>query len=220
MNSHRKAFGESGESNDTKNASLAYAKKHKPSIVILENVVRFPWPKVEKEYRDAGYATKVVLLDSKDHGLPQTRRRGYMIGIRREAITERILDLDPDLAVKRWAELLGAMQRRASSPFTDFIFADDDPELQKYLAEAAQLPNTGKIITWDKCRAECLNYRAAHLLGFQRPFTEWQNNGSCNVPDFCNSVWFPQQVERIWDTVEINHLRSIVHRYYDMSFKR
>ena len=220
LNSKPKEFGKDGESYQTLMAAVNYAKKHRPNIVILENVKKFPWAFTEGKWREIGYATQVAHLDSKDFYLPQTRQRGYMIGLRRSVINDRGIDLDADAAVKNWFGILSKLQRRASSPFTDFLFADNALELQKYNREAAVLLTTGKNVPWDRCRVECLSYRCCHHLGLGKPFTSWENNGSCQVPDFCNKLWFRQQVERIWDTVDINFLRSIVVREYDNASKR
>lgn len=219
LNSNPKEFGTKGESLETLMATLDYAKAHKPTIVILENVMKFPWPTVEGKWREIGYATKVAKLDSKNFYLPQTRTRGYMIGIRKTAYLERGLEFEAKAAVETWFEILEKLQRRASSPFTDFIFADDDVQLQRHNKRAAVLLTTGKNVPWDKCRVECLSYRSCNFLGFKKPVTEWENNGSCKVPEYCNTLWFKRQVERIWDTIDINHLRSIALRSYDMSYK-
>ncbi len=218
LNNKPKEFTKSGESYDTLKATLDYATEHKPLVVILENVCKFPWRYVEKLWQDAGYATNVAYLDSKDFYLPQTRQRGYMIGLHREELENRQVGLVADDAVKKWFDVLGNLQRRASSPFTEFILADDDVELQKYNQQAAVLITPNKNVPWDKCRIECLSCRQANFLGLKKPITDWENNGSCRVPDFYNKEWFKKQVERIWDTIDINHLRS-VGRCYDFSYK-
>lgn len=219
LNNQQKEFGANGESYETLVATVDYAENHKPTIVILENVYTFPWPQVETMWHNVGYATKVAYLDSKDFYLPQTRQRGYMIGLRRNMIKERKVGLDADVAVERWFEVLEKLQRRASSPFTEFIFADDDEELRKYNQQAAVLLPPNKSVSWEKTRIECLSCRSCNFLGFKKPVTDWENNGSCLVPDFCNAPWFKKQVERIWDTIDINHLRAIGQRSYDMAYK-
>lgn len=212
LNNKRKDATADGESKRTLEAVLEYAKSHRPKVVILENVLKFPWGQTEKLWQAANYATQVALLDSKDFYLPQTRQRGYMIGVlRREGF-------DAEAAVKKWFNVLTELQRRASSPFTDFVFAEDDPQMEKYNRQAiVSVPN--KNLPWKRCRLEVISYRSCHGLGFRRPFTDWENNGSCHVPDFCSKLWFILQVERIWDTVDINHLRSICQRCYDISYK-
>jgi site-specific DNA-cytosine methylase len=238
LNNKPKEFGASGESYDTLKATLDYAKVHKPLVVILENVLSFPWHNVEQWWQEAGYVTQVAFLDSKDFYLPQTRQRGYMIGLRWKARTESQVGLEADnivddaaddaadnaakeaalIAVKKWFEVLGNLQRRASSPFTEFILADDDTELRKYSQQAAAMIMTNKNVSWEKCRIECLSCRSGNFLGFKKPVTDWENNGSCVVPDFYDKEWYKKQVERVWDTLDINHLRSIL-RFYDFSYK-
>jgi site-specific DNA-cytosine methylase len=219
LNSSQKEFGQSGESYDTLMATLAYAVKHEPTIVILENVQKFPWDKVEQMWRQAGYATQVAYLDSKDFYLPQTRQRGYMMGLRRAVISERNVQLDADIAPVRWFDVLESLQRRASSPFTDFVYADDDPQLPKAEQAAAAPLNTSRYVEWDKCKLETLTCRSANNLGFRKPLTDWENNGTCRVPDHYAIFWWKPQVERIWETMEINFLRSITQRGFDLSFK-
>jgi site-specific DNA-cytosine methylase len=219
LNQHQKEFGEEGESYDTLMATVKYAEKHTPQMVILENVLNFPWEEVEGLWHAQGYATKVALLDSKNFYLPQTRQRGYMIGLRREVNGHPKLELDADAAVLEWFKIMEKLQRRASSPFTDFILADDSEELAKYNQQAGAQISVTKNVPWAKTRVECTSCRSTNFLGFKKPLTEWENNGSCLVPDNCNIPWFKKQVERIWDTIEINHLRAIVHRQYDMAYK-
>lgn len=188
-------------------------------MVILENVLGFPWGKVEALWHAEGYATQVAYLDSKDFYIPQTRQRGYMIAIRRKTITDRHVELDPDTATQLWYKVLEKLQRRASSPFTDFIFADDDELLELYNNKAVVTPTAAHRASWERCKAECLSYRSSKFLGFKKPVTDWENNGSCHVPDSCDGPWHKQQVERVWETTDINHLRSIAFRGYDMAFK-
>lgn len=217
LNNKRKAYDEAGESRETADATVEYARNHGAKIVILENVLKAPWGRMELAWQEAGYATKVALLDSKDFYMPQTRQRGYMIGISREVAEE--CQLDADKAVNKWFGVMERLQRRASSPFTDFIFDDDDPQLRIQDQEAAAVQTIGRPVSWEMCKKEVLFYRASNFLGPQRPFTNWENSGSCNVPDSCFKHWFKKQVERIWDTIDINHLRSIAWRGYDMSHK-
>ena len=217
LNNKRKSYEDDGESRRTAEATVEYAKNHSAKIVVLENVLKAPWGNMELAWQRAGYATQVVLLDSKDFYLPQTRQRGYMIGISR-AVAEKC-GLAVDEAVKKWFEIMSKLQRRASSPFTDFIFDDDDVQLRNHDQEAAVVQTSCRSVPWEKCKVEVLCYRACNFLGLKRPFTNWENSGSCHVPDFCQKQWFKKQVERIWDTIDINHLRSISQRSYDMSCK-
>jgi site-specific DNA-cytosine methylase len=148
LNSNRKEFGEAGESFETLEAAIQYAKAHCPLLIILENVMRFPWDKVEALWRAMGYATKVALLDSKDFALPQTRQRGYMIAVRRVVIGRPDLNLDADAAVEKWFIIMENLQRRASSPFTDFILEDDSEELEKYNQQAVVQIAPNKNSPW------------------------------------------------------------------------
>ena len=210
-----------GESYDTLLGIVTYAKTHQPNIVILENVYGFAWGEAESMWHEIGYATQVALLDTKDFYIPQTRQRGYMIGLRRAAVKERHLDLDPDKAVRSWFTVLTKLQRRASSPFTDFIFSEGNAELQRWSQMDGDnfYMRSPTITPWEKCRTESLAYRASMLLGFKRPFTNGENKHSCNVSDACNHLWFRRQSERIRDTIDINQLRNVHNWWWDFFYK-
>jgi site-specific DNA-cytosine methylase len=222
LNNSRKEFGVSGESYETLVANVEFAKVHKPLIVILENVRHFPWAQTEKLWHDAGYASKVAFLDTKDFYLPQTRQRGYMVAIRTDLKTLTGDSFDAQAAVVRWFDILGELQRRASSPFTDFLLPDHDRRILKSYqqAEAQLLSGRSGTYAWDACQVECVCYRLYNLLGALKPFTSWENNGTCLVPDFTRRIWLKLLPERVWDTLDINLLRSVGDRDYDMSFKR
>lgn len=55
---------------------LYWIKKHRPKVVIQENVLGAPWEQIEGTYADIGYAARWVRLDTKKYYIPHTRTRG------------------------------------------------------------------------------------------------------------------------------------------------
>jgi DNA (cytosine-5)-methyltransferase 1 len=63
-----------------------------PKIVLFENVkglttnkaLRFKYYQIVSELQNAGYKVKTWVLDSKDYGIPQSRVRSWVIGIRKD----------------------------------------------------------------------------------------------------------------------------------------
>lgn len=179
-----------------------------------------PWELIQGAFEDIGYETEVALVDTKNYYIPQTRQRGYMVALHIESAQAAGLDVS-EMAL-RWVTNLGGFQRRASSPFTDFILSDADPQLHQLKREMSVsecIEKTKHRIDWQLCRHRYFSFRAAQALGFQKPLTKWENNGTCDFPDNSWLKWAKGQVERIWDTIDINHLRCVAQRDYDMSHK-
>ena len=132
-------------------------------------------------------------------------------------------DFAPEILVTEWANVFKSYSRRASSPFTDFIYSEDDPLLgqaRREMTISQSLEKSRKKIEWHLCRHRYVSFRSTHGLGFRRPVSLWENNGTCTFPDGSWLKWTKVQVERIWDTVDINHLRSVAQRDYDNRYKR
>lgn len=166
------------------------------------------------------YETRVVLVDTKNFYIPQTRQRGYLVAFHKRTALQSGVNVVQ--ATLKWRTVMESFQRRASSPFTDFIFSDDDQRLHQLKREMTVSQGIDRVkrkVDWERCRHRYFSYRSSHLLGFMKPFTKWENNGSCSLPDGSWLTWAKGQVERIWDTVDVNHLRCVAQRDYDMSYK-
>ena len=75
-------------------ATLDYIKAHRPRIVLLENVIAFTriangtllsWL-VDLLEHELGYVVAHTTLCTSRYGLPQTRGRWYLVGLRRDAV--------------------------------------------------------------------------------------------------------------------------------------
>lgn len=220
LNNKKKTFEEDGQSRSTFQGVLGYAKYYTPRIVILENVQGAPWPKVQGAWDDIGYETFVCKVDTKDYYIPQTRQRGYMVGFNREIA--RIAGFHVTDAAKDWSTSFENYARRASSPFTNFIYSEDDPRLhqvRRELSISQSLEKPRKKVDWIKSRQRYISFRAAYGLGFRKPLTMWENNGTCKFPDGSWLNWAKSQVERVWDTLDGNFLRCVSQRDYDLQYK-
>lgn len=63
---------------------LRYARLIRPRWIVVENVVQMEtWPRFENWHeglQNLGYRTKLLKLDASDFGVPQTRRRLFIVG--------------------------------------------------------------------------------------------------------------------------------------------
>ncbi|KAI9675585.1 MAG: hypothetical protein M1817_000951 [Caeruleum heppii] len=217
LNVHKKDMDELGESGDTFQAVLRYARDWRPTLVILENVYTAPWKDIQRHFEEfAGYAAEFVKLDTKQYYLPHTRQRGYML-----AIDKQKLGKSTSLT-KEWADLMINFRRPASSSIEAFLLHEDDPRVHRgreEMTRGAFGDDKGpREVEWVRCQGRHQDYRNALNLGSKRPITHWEDNGSCKMPDFSWCDWGLSQVERIWDTFEISFLRNM-RRGFDSMYK-
>jgi len=237
LNSKMKGLADAGESGETFFAIVKYAKRFRPAIVILENIMNAPWDHIKAVWvndkkvlaekgdsrfdgfwdEDKPYAACVVKVDTKQYYLPQTRTRKYMICIDRKKHPKA------DTAVKAWARMMKKLSRQASSPAEDFLLKEEDPRLQR--GKNNLLRSGGKATTlrqergWVKSMDRHQVYRARKMLGTKRPLTRWVNGGTCKGPDYWWLPWLKQQMPRSWDVIEIAHLRKAL-RGFDSLYKQ
>jgi site-specific DNA-cytosine methylase len=212
LNNWRKEFGERGESDDTLRALVAYCELHRPRIVILENISNAPWPHIGFAFEKVGYHFRNVKVDTKDFYLPQTRERGYAICI------EMTLAEDGRQMLDEWAAIFLSFQRRASSPFTDFIDPDDEV-IERRKLERLAVPEPRSSPNWSLYKIRHADVRRGTTFGNGRPITHWEEGGKCSPATWMDRPWFFSQVERVWDTIDVNHLRTLMTSGYDNSFK-
>ena len=215
LNNQRSTVKE-GESTKTLNGINEYIKRHRPNMVILENVKGFPWEKQVQQFRSIDYAAQFLHVDTKNFYLPQTRQRGYLVAFDKCRLEG---EFDLDKALEQWVSYMFKYQKRANAPFTDFICDDDDPRLHEARSAFEATNSSSRATDWAACRQRHANYRIENQYGSLRPMTHWQNNGSCLFPDFGWIKWAKLQRERIWDTLDIRYLSQAAERNYDMNYK-
>jgi DNA (cytosine-5)-methyltransferase 1 len=77
-------------------------KVKKPKFLLLENVRNLKNHDKGKTYKeikrslteDAGYDVKSIILDTKNYGLPQTRRRIFLFGLKKELVSKTISNIE------------------------------------------------------------------------------------------------------------------------------
>jgi site-specific DNA-cytosine methylase len=215
LNNSRKEV-KNGESTKTWNGVKAYINRHRPNMVILENVLNAKWDEKVKWFSNHDYVAHFLKCDTKNFYLPQTRQRGYLIAFEKNLLK---VNFNTKEVLQQWEYYMFHYQKRANAPFTDFICDDDDPRLHeaRFALEAAN--PTSKAADWAACRHRYANFRIDKQYGSLRTMTHWQNNGSCRFPDFGWIKWAKSQRERIWDTLEIQYLSHAAERNYDMNYK-
>jgi site-specific DNA-cytosine methylase len=226
LNNQQKTLQERGESGDTFAAVLAYAKKYRPTMLVLENVFGAPWDEMLAEYEGIGYVSAGVLVDSKNYYLPQTRQRGYMVCIDRSKLDA--CGIDPTVFQHDFYDRMADFRRPVSSPLSSFILPNDDPlvtRANQSMIRQSVLDNSLKNVDWAKCEIRHINHRRAQELGIARPLTNWQESGTLFLPEYCNRQWFSKQVERVWDFTDMALLRKanpksgLIVDSYDAQYK-
>ncbi|KAK2793657.1 hypothetical protein FQN51_001169 [Onygenales sp. PD_10] len=216
LNLYRKALDEMGESGHTFFSVLRYVQRCRPPLVVLENVCGAPWSHIRDTFKEMDYHAYHIKIDTKNYYLPQTRERGYMLCIDQTRLATEPPG-DPKSSI--FAKMMKLFERPASSPVTQFLLKNDDPRLQDAIDDISMNPvRDRQAVDWTRYKARHLRYRMREGLGDKRPLTHWQDNGTCQMPDFYWHGWSKAQTERVWDTLDVNYLRSII-RGYDISFK-
>jgi site-specific DNA-cytosine methylase len=158
---------EDGESGDTWRAIYSYAKRFRPSIVLLENVKGLAklWNEVVFLWDDVGYEAAWLIRDTKRYRIPQTRERMYMIAIERSHFGK-----DVKKAVSHWQDVMEKLQRQCSSPYEAW--------LKDNLHESSDHNALGSEVDWALCKLRYDHIRSGERLGILRPVTKWSENGT------------------------------------------
>ncbi|KAI9062495.1 hypothetical protein FKP32DRAFT_1593141 [Trametes sanguinea] len=212
LNNEKQDIDANGESGRTFRGMMSWVKKHRPPLVILENVCGAPWDRVAEYFGRNGYSAEHLRVDTKTFYIPHTRTRVYLL-----AVDQKRSSL-PDA----WLSLLQKLKRPASSTLDAFLLPTDDPRIhqarQKLASEAHTVGTTRGRTDWGRCESRHQRARLEEQLGTKRPLTSWEEGGFCKLPDFAWNDWGIGQVERVWDLMDISLLRS-AKKGVDPSFK-
>lgn len=194
-------------------------------MVILENVNSAPWIKADSkkpgcesiEYHldKLGYSSVYIKCDTKEHYLPHTRQRGYMVCILRSAFkagSQKLDDLVGSFGVK-----FQSLKRPASVPIESMLLDFDSPLLKT----TAQVDTSGRkrsVVQWARCKLGHQDYSMRFGLGESHPITHWASNGSKRLPDFHQHT--PSLTERTMDTLDKSHLRNILFKKIDDRYQK
>ncbi|KAK6813412.1 hypothetical protein RU639_011270 [Aspergillus parasiticus] len=215
LNNKRKTLDDSGESGGTFWGILGYAKRYRPRIVVLENVRTAPWGKIAEAWGGIDYFACHAEVDTKAYYLPQTRERGYMLCVDRQRMREHGLG---ETAMADWVKILSQFKRPASSPAGMFLMDPGDRRLEQIENDMKTRLTSHTVYNWERYQVRHQNYRMNMGLGYRRPFTRSQEDGSSQMPDFTWQPWLRSMPERVWDTLDANFLRKLVEGY-DMNHK-
>lgn len=211
LNNKQKGITAGGESGDTFLGMMSWVRKHRPTIVIQENVNGAYWAEMRHYYRNSGYSAEYTRLDSKYYYIPHTRQRGYLF-----ALNQAGSDIP-----NKWIDAVKLMKRNSTATFEAFMLPDDDPRVYKARVELAGDPRTGgpkaaRTIEWEKCEGRHQRERINHQIGNGRPVTAWEEGGIPKMLDFQWQDWGKGQVHRVLDLMDINYLQCIKLGYDPM----
>ncbi|PWN24623.1 hypothetical protein BDZ90DRAFT_276289 [Jaminaea rosea] len=211
LNNAKKAINEGGESGRTFFGMLDWVKRNQPAIVILENVKSAPWEGVGKFFEEADYDSSFsTRFDTKNYYIPQTRQRGYFFASRNKK---------GDYPAN-WHNLVSSLQRPASSPIEAFMLPTTDQRIQATRAKMGheEAGKSRSTIDWSKCQGRHEEARGFEKLGQARPFTAWEEGGSCAMSHGAWNEFARPQPERVLDLMDITVLRD-AKRGEDPHFK-
>lgn len=215
LNNSPKTLEARGESGDTFFALKEYMEIHHPPIVILENLDGAPWNAhaaassmkkgeqypIDEYLHKIGYETGLFQCDTKDHYIPHTRNRGYMICIYSSSLPE---DTNWKIKEQNCRELFLSLKQRPTVPVEAMLLPADDPRLQVLITE--EKPRD-QPVPWHKIKLGHASYVIANGFGDKHPITNWKQDGSLIMPDFHGPIW--GMTERVADTIDIAHLRNL-----------
>jgi site-specific DNA-cytosine methylase len=221
LNNNQLDINAGGESGRTFHGMLAWVIKHRPTIVLLENVCSAPWADVVKAFQDENYSAIHQRFDTKNYYIPHTRLRGYMMAV----------DSKKGSMVDKWKAKVTQLARPASSTLDAFLLESDDPRIyqarQKLVHEFANHERKAGY-DWGRCELRHQKARIEEELGSKRPLTGWEEgalvlhlfrpnlvNQSCifvggtsRLPSYAWNDWGVTQVDRVWDLMDITTLRA------------
>ena len=217
LNTAKKSLDEQGESGDTFRGLLGWVKAHRPLLVVNENVMaagpKNPWPEMQRQLEEAGYAARFLTFDSKEYYVPQTRMRRYMVAVN---IAEGGVELEGARLTREaaarvlddWQELAVAMQRPYTATLDHFLYADDDPVVTSTRRQG-EPPRAGSNMDWTRSLMRNVAVREAQQLGDRRPLTRWDEAGNVAPPDDADWAWWASQTNRVKEVAEVCFLRCV-----------
>jgi site-specific DNA-cytosine methylase len=167
LNTKQKGIEQKGESGQTFWGMLGWVRRHRPPIVIQENVCGAPWDQMKTYYAKEGYSATYLRVDTKNHYVPHTRTRVYLLAIDMTAPNRRAnaasaakgagpssppkaVDGEDDEAptlnvskkrideLPKWLAAINQLSRPSSSALEAFLLPTDDPRVHQCRAELAK----------------------------------------------------------------------------------
>ncbi|KAJ8126512.1 hypothetical protein O1611_g7126 [Lasiodiplodia mahajangana] len=199
-----------GESSFTFLSTLCYINRHRPKMVIMENVSNAPWNFMcDLFLHAADYAAMHTFMDTKDYYIPQTRKRGYVV-----AVDRRIFGKAADEILAEWKSQVDSLKRSASAPVHDWLLSSNDPltmrarqdESEKTVASGL---TPSRDVLWERSKLRHARVRRQFQLGNERPLTAWGLGGIDQPYDRIDKLVLKGQNDRALDCVDIYYLRCL-----------
>ncbi|KAJ4466088.1 hypothetical protein C8J55DRAFT_565810 [Lentinula edodes] len=213
LNNEKQDIDANGESGRTFRGMMGWVTRHRPPIVILENVCSAPWDRVKEKFEKHNYSALHIRVDTKQYYIPHTRTRVYLVAV----------DQKNSPIPKKWKEWVERLRRPASSTLDSFLLPIDDPRIHHSRQKQAQesqnsLDRRSGRTDWSRCESRHQRARLEEALGLKRPLTSWDEGGFCKMLSFAWTDWAVGQVERVWDLLDISLLRD-AKKGIDPSYK-
>ena len=179
LNNKQQTIEQKGESGQTFWGMMAWIRRARPPIVLQENVCGAPWPTMVKEYEKEGYAATFQRVDTKNHYIPHTRTRVYLLAIDTRAVSCKTGESNRKVGQEsaRWEAAINELSRPSSSSLEAFLLPTDDPRVHRARLDLASGKRGSKKETetnWDKCESRHQRCRVDEELGQKRTVTNWQ----------------------------------------------
>lgn len=213
LNNQKKDIDNKGESGQTFRGMLSWVNRHRPLIVVLENVQSAPWDRVAEYFQEVGYSARPVKLDTKDYYIPHTRSRGYLVAFREPNYVEGSKKKfnEMEALCDQWEEMIRQMERPASSPLEAFLLPLSDRRIQQGRADLAAARGMAKArapTDWGRCASRHEKCRTEEGLGNKRPLTLWRDGAIAEMPEGYWNDWANTQTERVLDLLDCMLLRA------------
>ena len=197
LNNRKKKLSEGGESGETFRGMMEWVRVSRPKIVLFENVCSAPWVEMCEALENVGYGVSKVFVDSKMYMLPQTRLRGYAVGILGHG-------------AENWPSVVESMASVDGRPsLSSFILNDLAPEVQEakcaLTASRARLQQKSELT---RCERRHEKARELEGLGTKHPQTMWMPGEKSVVRDGNWGEYATSLGQRKSDLIEINYLRK------------
>lgn len=199
-----------GESSYTFLSTVCYITRHRPKMVVLENVTGAPWDAMcDLFLHAAGYAATHLLMDTKDYYIPQTRKRGYVV-----AVDRNVFGLSADRILAEWGPQVNSLRRGASAPMQDWLLSSHDPLTMRARQDDSEKVvagglNSGRNVPWNRSKLRHDRVRRQCRLGPGRPLTAWGLGGTDPSYDRLDKLVIKGQNDRALDCVDIYYLRCL-----------
>ncbi|KAI1814162.1 hypothetical protein GGS20DRAFT_430758 [Poronia punctata] len=152
---------------------ICYISRHRPKVVLIENVQGAPWNIMcDLYFPSVGYKSVFRHVDTKDYYIPHTRSRGYLIAIDCELCGPEAAEAMATM----WATQLEDLSRRASSPVRDWLLKPNDAFTMRARQQESEKIIAGGVKAqkdsgWERSELRHRRVRRALGIGDKRPLT-------------------------------------------------